>query len=198
MSDNSESLQITAKPTLDPQVYRFIVNHSIFPDGTFSCRNKEAAQGSPLLEALFEIDGIREILVSGSTLTVARTTQEDWGDLRDRISAVIREQIDSGRQLIAADTEKIAVSEEQIRQHVERLFETEINPALASHGGRVELADVVGTSVHVRLAGGCQGCAGARMTLRHGVENAIRQIVPEVTEVVDVTDHGTGVNPYYE
>ncbi len=197
MSDDTENIRIEYQPTLDPQVCKFIVDRPMFTDGTFNCRDKKAAQGSPLMEALFEIDGIREISVSGNTLSITKSTPEPWVDLRDRISTVFREQIDSGKQLISADVTKKEASEEHIRQKVEHLFETEINPSLAMHGGRVELADVVGTSVHVRLAGGCQGCAGARMTLHNGIENVIRRILPDVTEVVDVTDHTGGETPYY-
>ncbi len=68
---------------------------------------------------------------------------------------------------------------------------------IASHGGRVELADVKGTQVYVRLGGGCQGCASANVTLKHSIEKAIRETLPEVTEVIDATDHTAGANPFY-
>ena len=68
---------------------------------------------------------------------------------------------------------------------------------LAAHGGFAQLKGVDGDKVYVLMGGGCQGCAVSAMTLRDGIEKAIREQVPEVTEVVDTTDHGAGDNPFY-
>ena len=74
-----------------------------------------------------------------------------------------------------------------------------VNPSIASHGGRADLVaiDEEGGVAYLRLSGGCQGCAMSRMTLTQGIETSLRDEVPEVTRVVDVTDHGGGDNPYY-
>jgi Fe/S biogenesis protein NfuA len=74
-----------------------------------------------------------------------------------------------------------------------------VNPSIASHGGRADLMafDEEGGVAYLRLSGGCQGCAMSRMTLTQGIEVALRDEVPEVLRVVDVTDHGDGENPYY-
>ncbi len=76
-----------------------------------------------------------------------------------------------------------------MKDKIEELLENEIRPALAAHGGGVELVDVDNNKVYVRLQGGCKGCAGARATLKGGIERIIREHFPEITEVVDVTDH---------
>jgi Fe-S cluster biogenesis protein NfuA len=73
----------------------------------------------------------------------------------------------------------------------------DINPAVAAHGGVVELIDVQRNDVFLRMGGGCQGCGMASMTLRQGVESAIRRTVPEVGAIMDTTDHAAGRNPYY-
>ncbi len=73
-----------------------------------------------------------------------------------------------------------------------------INPAIAMHGGRAELVSVDGTVAFLRLAGGCQGCGMAQVTLRQGIERILRESIPEISEVVDVTDHASGADPYYQ
>jgi Fe/S biogenesis protein NfuA len=80
---------------------------------------------------------------------------------------------------------------------VQRLIDDEINPALASHGGFVHLLDLKDGVAHVELGGGCQGCGMAHVTLKRGIEARIREALPEVKEVVDVTDHSGGANPYF-
>ena len=85
-----------------------------------------------------------------------------------------------------------------LADRVAQVLAEQINPAIASHGGVAELVGVEGTSVYLRLGGGCQGCGMARVTLGQGIEVAIRNAVPEVGEIIDVTDHASGENPYYE
>jgi Fe/S biogenesis protein NfuA len=84
-----------------------------------------------------------------------------------------------------------------LAQRVHEILETQINPGVASHGGTVSLMDVKNTTVYVQFGGGCQGCGMASVTLKDGVVRMIKEAVPEVDEVVDVTDHAGGDNPYY-
>lgn len=81
---------------------------------------------------------------------------------------------------------------------VRELLESRINPAVAMHGGHIGLADIQDSEIFIVMSGGCQGCALSRMTLKQGVERMIRQELPEVTAVHDVTNHAKGDNPYYE
>ncbi|MCH8133948.1 MAG: NifU family protein [Myxococcales bacterium] len=80
---------------------------------------------------------------------------------------------------------------------VQQVLDDKINPEVASHGGRVSLMDVQETRVFVRLGGGCQGCGMAAVTLRQGVTTTLMSALPEITEVLDITDHDAGENPYY-
>jgi Fe/S biogenesis protein NfuA len=88
--------------------------------------------------------------------------------------------------------------EGDVAERVAQVLEHHINPAIAMHGGMAQLVGVDGETAYVRLGGGCQGCGMAGVTLDQGIESAIVGAVPEVTRVVDVTDHAAGENPYYE
>ncbi len=83
-----------------------------------------------------------------------------------------------------------------IADRVRSILESQVNPAIAAHGGMISLVDVENTDVYVEMSGGCQGCALSRMTLKQGVERMLREAVPELTAVHDVTDHASGDNPY--
>ena len=85
-----------------------------------------------------------------------------------------------------------------VAERVRALLDTRINPAIASHGGVAELVAVEGDTVYLRLGGGCQGCGLAQVTLSQGIEVAIKDAIPEIVHVVDVTDHASGENPYFE
>lgn len=77
------------------------------------------------------------------------------------------------------------------------LLDTEINPAIAAHGGRVRLVDVRDGRIYLAFGGGCHGCGMVDVTLKQGIERRIREVMPEVVEIVDTTDHSAGENPYY-
>jgi len=85
-----------------------------------------------------------------------------------------------------------------VAQRVIQVLDQQVNPSIAAHGGRADLVAVEQGTAYLRLGGGCQGCAMATVTLSQGIETAIIQAVPEITSVVDVTDHQTGTNPYFE
>lgn len=85
-----------------------------------------------------------------------------------------------------------------VAQRVLQVLEQQINPSIAAHGGRADLVAVEDDAAYLRLSGGCAGCGMATVTLSQGIEVAIRESVPEITRVIDVTDHAAGTNPYYE
>ena len=85
----------------------------------------------------------------------------------------------------------------ELKSKVQDLVDTSINPAIAAHGGWVELLDVKDSVVYLQMGGGCQGCGAADITLKAGIERLIKDEIPEITEVLDTTDHAAGENPFY-
>jgi Fe-S cluster biogenesis protein NfuA len=197
-------VKIIAQPTIDSQVCKFTVEGEILPPRTFGpgrvvkCRDKELAVGAPLFEALFAIDSIREVLVSGNEITVAKKSPEPWHVIGRQIGAAIRSVIASGQSPIPPEWQSKGIDESYIFKEVQQILATRVNPGVASHGGQVELVDVKGTAVYLRLSGGCQGCGAANVTLKQGIEKAIKSRIPEVTDIIDVTDHAKGKNPFYK
>ncbi len=86
---------------------------------------------------------------------------------------------------------------DEIAQQVQVVIDEKVNPAIASHGGKISLVDVNDGVVVVSFGGGCQGCSAVDSTLKHGVEKMICETIPEITSISDVTDHAAGENPFY-
>ena len=86
---------------------------------------------------------------------------------------------------------------DDIASRVQEIIDTEVNPAVASHGGNVSLVDVKDGEAIIAFGGGCQGCSAVDVTLKHGVETMIKENVPEITIITDATDHAAGANPFY-
>lgn len=85
-----------------------------------------------------------------------------------------------------------------LEERVQILFDEYVNPGIAAHGGVVTLLAVEGDKAYIEMGGGCAGCGMANVTLKQGIEVAVKEHVPEITEVVDTTDHAAGTNPYYQ
>lgn len=85
-----------------------------------------------------------------------------------------------------------------IAEKVVKVIEEEINPGIASHGGFVSLVDVKDNDIMIQMGGGCQGCGMANVTLKDGIEVALKKAIPEIGNIYDVTDHAGGTNPFYQ
>jgi Fe/S biogenesis protein NfuA len=83
-------------------------------------------------------------------------------------------------------------------ESVQRVLDEHVNPQVASHGGHVSLVAIEDETAYLRFGGGCQGCGMINVTLKQGVEKILFAEVPEIKKVMDITDHASGTNPYYE
>lgn len=85
-----------------------------------------------------------------------------------------------------------------LAEAIDKVIAEKINPAIASHGGWVQLVGLEGTTAYLQLGGGCQGCGMVNVTLKQGIEVMIKDAVPEITQILDTTDHAGGKNPYFQ
>jgi len=137
-------------------------------------------QGSlPVIIPVDSIDALR-----GATLDMPST---------DGQAGLVLRNPNRPDPLSGAHLELSGTTDEKIRQ----LLDQQINPALEMHGGFAALDRVEGEVAYVTMGGGCQGCAVSAMTLREGIARSIKEAIPEVTDVIDTTDHAMGENPYY-
>ena len=174
-------------------------------DGEFTALRIGIAGGTPLAPD-FELtlvgpgdigESEREVAVGDLTVVV----QEEFVPRLEGASVDFVQRVnESGFEVSLAETQQPTAQAVggPLAEQVRTVLETEINPAIASHGGTIALVGVEGTEIYLEMGGGCQGCAMSRMTLRQGVERMVRQAVPEVTVIHDITDHSSGENPFFE
>ena len=191
-----QEIKIKALP-LEGQRCRFTVDRPLLQDRAVYFPGPAKAAGSPLAEALFAISDVAAVLVSHDTVTVTKASPGEWPELARKVGAAIRAQLQSGAPAVASAALENIPGEDEIRARVQQLLDSEINPAVGSHGGWVELLGVQGNDVFLQLGGGCQGCGMADVTLKQGIETLLRKEIPELGEVLDQTDHAAGRNPYY-
>ena len=120
--------------------------------------------------------------------------------LKPIILGSIMEHFDSGEPVILDEDQPLPKPglETEDGKAIQALLDQKINPMVASHGGQITLVDVQDDTVFIRMGGGCQGCGMADVTLKQGVTKQIQALVPKITQVLDVTDHAGGTNPYHQ
>jgi len=196
-------IRITAEP-VDNHRCKFVVSQPLHAAGVRRFASAADAKGSPLAEAIFAIPagGVTEVIVSGNIVTVVKDNPAPWQAVGKAVGAAIRAAAASGAPAVAAKaappTGAGDVNDDALFEQVAKVFDEQVNPMVARHGGRVELIDVQDAVVMLRMGGGCQGCGMADVTLRQGIEGMLSQLVPAVRGIVDITDHTSGSSPYFQ
>ena len=173
-----------------------------------------------MADRLFAIEGVIGVLIAHDKVTVTLEGQSglpvlgtairtvraliggrsgdaaNWTALARRIGSAIREHLASGEPAIGDPPPVYVPNEAELRERIQRVLDEQVNPVIAGHGGGVSILNIKDNVVYVQMWGGCQGCGLADMTLKNGVEAAVRDAVPEIGEIIDLTNHRAGKNPF--
>jgi Fe-S cluster biogenesis protein NfuA len=184
----------------DPDTCKFTVSTVVQAGGPFFFTDAVQAASAPLATTLFELPGVTSVLIADNIVTVSKSANTEWQTLKAAIGAAIRAQLLSGAPAVLATAVAAQAqgrSTEVVREIVQDILDREINRSIASHGGAISIVDLREGQLYVRMSGGCQGCASSEATLKQGFEVMVKRAAPEITEIIDVTDHQSGQKPYY-
>jgi NFU1 iron-sulfur cluster scaffold homolog, mitochondrial len=182
----------------NPRICRFTSERTLYiGTKTFTC--VEEAKGIPLAENLMQLAGVARIQLIGHLLVVTRTEDREWLDLAREIEAILTAYLISDQALTREEVqEQMMLIGKNTREKIQYLVDTQINPGVAEHGGAVQVVDIRDRNLYLRLHGGCQGCGAADFTLRQNIETIVRRAMPEIDQIIDLTNHSAGTNPYYQ
>ena len=195
MQDN---IQVTIEvDQRNSNVCRFTSTRTLYV-GTRNVHGKDDAKGLPLAERLMCLSGLEKIQLIGHLLVVTKTADRVWEDLSKEIGSILTSYLISSQALTSDDVEeKMMLMGRSTKEKVQYLIDMQINPGVAEHGGSVGVVAVKDNILYLRLYGGCQGCGAADFTLKQGIETIVKRAVPEIDQIIDLTNHGAGMNPYY-
>lgn len=178
------------------RIRRFVVHgqQQLVPAGSHRFASAEEARGVPVAEAVLGVPGIAEVIVEGNDVLVLRQEHVEWDALEEPVRYAVELALEGGPAPSSAGP---GLDDDQMYDTVAQMLDRDINPAVAGHGGKVELVDVQEGTVVVRMMGGCQGCGMANVTLRQGIEKQLQRGIPGFRGLRDITDHAAGTNPYF-
>lgn len=196
----SDQILIKAEPSRDNEQCKLMVNRPLFEGYSWLFSNFEDAAGSPLAESVFSVDSVETLLLHDSTAVVTKTggkTRSDWEALAKEVGGALRKILKEGTELVSQEIINKIPSEDVVKEEIQKVIDTEVNPGVAGHGGRITLTAIAGNTVTIEMGGGCQGCSAADLTLKQGIHSSFRKAVPYIGAIYDETDHAAGSNPYY-
>lgn len=187
---------IETETTPNPASLKFLPGRQVMPAGTREFASPEAAEASPLAEALFDTGEVVNVFFGADFVSVTAAPGVDWSQLKPQVVAILLDHFVSQAPLFAggdasgiavpAETE-LAVEENEadadIVAQIHELLETRVRPAVASDGGDIIYRGYRDGVVHLQMQGACSGCPSSTATLKHGIESLLKHYVPEVTEV---------------
>ena len=152
-------------------------------------------------DVTYVVDGVTVVVPSGSVSRLAGARLEFSADGGGGL-VMVNPNVPSAQEIAPGVPEEVLAQgiAGPLAVRAIATLEAEVNPSIAGHGGRADLVAMDETTgvAYLALSGGCQGCAMSRQTLSQGIEVSLRDAIPELTGVVDVTDHAQGANPFFE
>ncbi|KXV15605.1 iron transporter [Acetobacter malorum] len=185
---------IETEDTPNPATLKFLPGRAVMGDaGTIDFIDADAVSGrSPLAEALFGLPGVSRVFLGNDFVSVTKSDQEDWAELRPLVLTALMDHFVAGAPVVAEGVgiteEPIAPEDQEIVTQIKELLDTRVRPAVAGDGGDIVFRGYEDGIVRLTMQGACSGCPSSRATLKHGVENMLRHYVPEVVSVEQVED----------
>ena len=170
----------------NPNSLKFVVNYLLVPEGeVYDFPDLESASNAPLAEALFHYDYVKRVFIMNNFVTVTKDEQVDWFAIKDEIREFIHDYLESGRTVINDTMKEVgeSVDDSEISLRIRTLLEEYVKPAVEQDGGAIEFYSFENGVVKVLLQGSCSGCPSSMITLKSGIENLLRSMIPEVKAV---------------
>ncbi|HZI04142.1 MAG TPA: NifU family protein [Archangium sp.] len=185
------SVNIQLEWTPNPSTLKYVVDRRLVSSGAVNITSKQAAEEkSPLALKLMNIKGVTAVMVGSNFVTVTKGDEGEWDELNDAVMATLDEHLTAGlpsvneEALVAART--TAAAGGSVEARIQDILDAEIRPAVAQDGGDITLDRYEEGIVYLHMKGACAGCPSSTATLKMGIETRLRELVPEVTEVVSV------------
>lgn len=188
-------VSITLEFTPNPNTLKFVVNHQFLERGAANFTDKQKAEtASPLAKKIFQIPGIQAVMIGTSFVTITKGNDGDWDIVAEQVPKTIESHLQAQEPIFSADylaslatpAGASGAANTEIERKIKEVLDNEIRPAVAMDGGDITFGKFEEGIVYLHLQGSCSSCPSSIATLKMGVETRLKEVVPEVKEVVQV------------
>ncbi|MDQ3394362.1 MAG: NifU family protein [Bacteroidota bacterium] len=177
------NLYLEANP--NPNSMKFVVNYMLLPEGiNFDFPDKDAAKSSPLAHELFQFPYIERVFFMSNFITITKNPDIDWIEINHELKTHIKEYLEADKPLILdVEPELYEENDTEVNVKIKNILDEYIRPAVEQDGGAISFHSFEDGVVKVLLQGACSGCPSSTITLKAGIENLLKRMVPEVQTV---------------
>mgnify|MGYP001793073643 CR=1 FL=1 len=188
-TETPRAINIYTESNPNPNTLKFVVNFMLMPEGiSRDYPNAESTEEAPLAKALFEtFDYVTGVFYMSNFITVAKKEETEWFEVKAQVQQFIKDFLTEGKSIISEElTDDIdaELTGDDAEAKIKGVLEEYIKPAVEMDGGAIKLSSFEDGVVTVMLQGSCSGCPSSTITLKNGIENLLKRMVPEVKEVV--------------
>ncbi len=173
--------------TPNPNSLKFNTNRQILDAGTAHFSSAEKAIGAPLAKKIFEAENIAEVFIGHDFVTVTRSADaKSWAKIISQVTEIIRKHLESGEVSVFPSEPSAQPVQDEISQRIIEILDERIRPAVARDGGDIIFDSYEDGIVRLHLQGACSTCPSSIATLKSGVESMLKELIPEVRQVIQV------------
>lgn len=182
------TVSISAQITPNPHTLKFVTDRMILDFGSIDFSDRTKAETSPLVQALYQLEGVFSVMVGTNFVSVTKSHMVDWTDLAEPVVTTLQREL--AGESIGVDTTLVNLatpsSSGDIEARIRTILDNEIRPAVAMDGGDIQFHSYEDGIVMLHLQGACSSCPSATLTLKMGIESRLREEIPEIRDVVQV------------
>ena len=182
MENKTVNIYLEANP--NPHSLKFVADYMLVQPGqNFDFPDLESAKHAPLAIELFGFDYVRRVFYMSNFITVTKTEDKQWMEIQNELKAHIKSYLESGKPILDESALETKVEETDMDIKIKGLLDEYVKPAVEQDGGAIEYKSFEDGIVKVFLQGSCSGCPSATVTLKSGIENLLKSMIPEVKSV---------------
>ena len=183
-----KNIHIYLESNPNPNSLKFVVNEMLIPEGlSFDFPDVLSTSNAPLAKELFSYPFVDRVFYMSNFITVTKKESIDWMEIQATLKEHIKKFLESGRFIIEVDEKEAAPAEEETEtvKKIKTILEEYIKPAVEQDGGAITFHSFRDGVVKVRLQGSCSGCPSSMVTLKAGIENLFKRMMPEEVQAVE-------------
>jgi len=188
MSTLPKAVHIYLESNPNPNSLKFVVNEMLVPEGfSFDFPDRESADGAPLAQELFDYPFVDRVFYMSNFVTVTKKEDIDWIEIQGTLKDHIKNYLESGKYIVEMFEPESAPVEEETEtiRKIKTILEEYIRPAVEQDGGAITYHSFHDGVVRVKLQGSCSGCPSSMITLKAGIENLFKRMMPEDVQAVE-------------
>ncbi|HEX5167677.1 MAG TPA: NifU family protein [Cyclobacteriaceae bacterium] len=191
MNTTPKSVNIYLESNPNPNSLKFVVNDMLIPEGfSFDFPDKESADGAPLAQELFDYPFVDRVFYMSNFITVTKKEEVEWIEIQGTLKKHIKDFLEAGKHIIEILEPEYESSEEDTEtiKKIKTILDEYIRPAVEQDGGAITYHSFKEGVVRVRLQGSCSGCPSSMVTLKAGIENLFKRLMPEEVQAIEALD----------